>query len=196
MPWNAAFKRLTKFAQTHPCVPPEPPIPLILAGWVYSNDIDKMRRWEQTIEWAAKNGCPHLLSNIRETDFYLSKNPTTYTVGPMGGPMYRTWDYGTKDPPSAEVIAQCMATLLARWSEIAGERLAGMTRPLAFTGDKGRRLLVRADGAAAPPWGGWSHLSEEESERRTFTDFRTAINKAIVPHEVDHVDFTTERESE
>lgn len=89
-----------------------------------------------------------------------------------------------------------MATLLARWSEIAGERLAGITRPLAFTGEKGRRLLVSADGAAAPPWGGWSHLSEEESERRTFTNFRAAINMVIVPHEVDHVDFTTEGGSE
>lgn len=84
MPWNAAFERLTKFAQSHPSVPPEPPIPLILAGWAYSNDIDKMRRWEQTVAWASKNGCPHFLSNIPETDFYFAKNPTTYAVGPGG----------------------------------------------------------------------------------------------------------------
>ena len=35
-----------------------------------------------------------------------------------------------------------------------------------------------------------------ETERRTFTHFRAALNKAIAPHEVDPIDFTTEDNAE
>jgi hypothetical protein len=31
-PWYEAFDRLTSYAQLHPCTPPSPPRPLILAG--------------------------------------------------------------------------------------------------------------------------------------------------------------------
>jgi hypothetical protein len=59
-----------------------------------------------------------------------------------------------------------------------------------FSGRKGRRLVVYADPDIQPAWGNWFRLSNVESERRAFTRFRTAINKAIAPHEIDHVDFT------
>jgi hypothetical protein len=77
MPWNEAFKRLTEFAQLHPCAPPSPPKPLILAGWAYSNDVEKMRRWEETVAWAAKNGCANLMSGIPDSDFYFVEKPTS-----------------------------------------------------------------------------------------------------------------------
>jgi hypothetical protein len=69
-----------------------------------------------------------------------------------------------------------------------------VTRPVAFTGKKARRLLVQAEGEAIPPWGGWFDRSTEEAKRRTFTRFRSAVNKAIAPHEVDHIDFVTDEE--
>jgi hypothetical protein len=193
MPWHEAFERLTNYAQLHPCTPPSPPKPLILAGWASSNDVEKMQRWEETIDWAEKNGCSNLVSGIPDRDFYFVEKPTSYSVGPLGGPMYRAWDFEAKSRPSSEQIAQFMDTLLSRWSEIVGNEIASITRPLAFTGEKARRLLVLADAASTPPWGGWSYLSKKESERRTFTLFRAAINKAIAPHEVDHIDFTTEQ---
>src|SRR5439155_802976 len=62
------------------------------------------------------------------------------------------------------------------------------------TGKKARRLLVQDEVAAIPPWGGWSYRSSDEAKRRTFTRFRSAVNKAINPHEVDHIGFTTEPE--
>jgi hypothetical protein len=37
-----------------------PPIPLILNGWVYSDDSDKKKRWDETIAWAEKHGLLHL----------------------------------------------------------------------------------------------------------------------------------------
>jgi hypothetical protein len=190
MPWHEAFERLTNYARLHPCTPPLPPKPLILAGWAYSNDIEKMQRWEETIAWAERNGCTSLVTGIPREDFYSVEKPTTFTVGPMGGPMYREWDFQAKSRPSPEQIAKLMNILLSHWSEIVGDEIGAFTSPLAFTGEKARRLLISADAAYTPPWGGWSHLSTQESERRTFTRFRAAINKAIAPHEVDHVDFT------
>jgi hypothetical protein len=65
---------------------------------------------------------------------------------------------------------------------------------VAFTGKKARRLLVQAEGTATPPWGGWSYRSPDEAKRRTFTRFRSAVNKAIGPHEVDHIEFITKND--
>lgn len=196
MPWHEAFERLTSYAQAHPCSPLSPPVPLILAGWAYSNDVEKMQRWEETVEWAAKNGCANLVSGISDSEFYFTENPTSYMVSPLGGPMHRLWDFEAKNCLSSDQIAQLMDTLLSCWSEIVGSELAGVTRPLAFTGKKACRLLVFANAAAIPPWGSWSQLSTQESKRRTFTHLRAAINKAISPHEVDHIDFTTEDNAE
>jgi hypothetical protein len=137
-----------------------------------------------------------LVNTIPDDAFYFVDEPATYTVGPMGGPMYRPWDFKSKDRPSPQVLENCMDALMSQWSEIAGKELSGITRPLAFTGNKARRLLVRADNESRPPWGGWAHLSQVESERRTFTKFRASVNKAISPHEVDHIDFIVDEIAE
>ena len=196
MPWHEAYQRLTRYTKTRKCVPPLPPKPLILSGWTYSNDIEKKNRWEETVRWATDNGCVELTNGIPDSEFYFVDEPTTYTVGPMGGPMYRHWDYKEKNCPSSEVLEKNMKTLLDHWPEIAGKELSSITRPLVFTGNKARRLLVQADSASQPPWGGWTYLSGVESERRTFTRFRAAVNKAISPHEVDHIDFITDEIAE
>jgi len=192
MPWHEVFECLTEYAQSHSCMPPTPPTPLILAGWAYSNDVEKMQRWEETVTWAERNGCSDLVSDIPDRDFYFVENPTDYRVGPMGGPMYRAWDYEAKNRPTSEQITELINTLKSCWPEIVGSEIGKITRPIAFTGEKARRLLVFADAAFTPPWGGWSYLSKKETERRTFTHFRAAINKVIAPHEVDHIDFTTD----
>ena len=173
-----------------------PPKPLILAGWAYSNDIEKMNRWKETVEWANNNGCGELVNGVPDNEFYFVDEPSTYTVGPMGGPMYRSWDFKSKDKPSSKILDKGMQTLKVRWTEIAGEKLSKSTRPIAFTGNKARRLLVKADAASKPPWGGWDHLSHVESERRAFTQLRTSVNKAISPHEVDHIDFLADEFAE
>ena len=83
MPWHEAFERLANYAQSHPCIPPSPPKPLILAGWAYSNDVEKMQRWEETVAWAEKNGCSDLVCCIPDQDFYFVEKPTSYTIGPL-----------------------------------------------------------------------------------------------------------------
>lgn len=188
MLWDDLFKRLTAHARMHPCIPPSPPKPLILAGWAYSNDVEKMLRWEETLAWARINGCADIVE-ISDEDFYFVDEPTSYTVGPLGGPMYLPWDFKQKDRPPTNQVLDNIEALKSRWQDIAGPELGLITRPLMFTGAKARRLLVQANATARPPWGDWSHLSAVESKRRTFTLFRSSINKAIAPYEVDHVDF-------
>jgi len=189
-PWHEVFKRLTRYAGGHTCLPPSPPIALILSGWGFTNDIQKMRRWEETVAWAHNNGCADLVE-VSGDDFYYVDEPTSYDVGPMGGPMYRAWDFDEKEKPPPDQTAKHLETLVSHWENIVGPELARVSSPVAFTGVKARRLLVRVDGAVRPPWGTWSHLSNVEAERRTFTRFRASINAAIAPHEVDHIDFTT-----
>ena len=188
--WAEAFGRLIEHAKANRWT--SPPRALVLGGWVGSNDVQKMKRWAETIAWAQHHGCADLVSDIPDSDFYFADDPTSYAVGPMGGPLNRNWDFEVKSHPPAEQLAEHMDTLLSRWAEIVGQDLSGVTRPIAFTGERARRLLVLADGAVIPPWGGWSCLSPREPERRTFTCFRAAINRAIAPHEVDHIDFTVE----
>ena len=48
-----------------------PPVPLILAGWVFSNDHEKKRRWDQTIEWAIANDCEDLIT-VDDDEYYVT----------------------------------------------------------------------------------------------------------------------------
>lgn len=179
-----------KHASCRLCTPASPPTPLILSGWAYSNDAEKMRKWEETVAWASANGCPEIVNEIADADFYLVESPSTYTVGLLGGLMYRPWDFKTKTRvPSPEDLEQHLKVLVLRWSEIVGAELGVATRPKTFTGRKARRLLVCADAHVRPPWGGWLQLPKG-SPRGGHSDFRAAINNAISPHEIDHVDFT------
>ncbi len=195
MRWNEVYQRLYGYGKKRACTPHMPPEPLILAGWAYTNDVEKMQRWEETISWATNNGCFDLLSDIPETDYYYVDEPTSHSVGPLGGPMYRPWDLESKNRPPSDMIVKAMEILLTGWPEIVGPELSNITWPIAFTGGKARRLLVRADNRGCPPWGEWSRLSPVESQRRTFTRLRAAINKAISPHEVDHIDFVVTEEA-
>jgi hypothetical protein len=189
--WNNIHKQLIEYAEARSCRPSRPPAPLILAGWAYSNDTDKMRRWKETVDWAFVNGCAGIVEGISDHDFYQLENPTSSSVGPMGGPCYRPWDFEAKVRPTNEELAKHLEYLSSHWAEIAGSALSTVTRPVAFTGKKARRLLASAEATAAPPWGGWTDRSSNEAKRRTFTRFRAAVNRAITPHEVDHIDFIT-----
>ena len=103
--------------------------------------------------------------------------------------MYQSWNFSEKERPSSEILQVGLEKLKQEWPAVIGERLSLVTSPLSFSGRKARRLLVEADSEVRPPWGGWTHLSSIESERRTFTEFRNKTNETIFPHEVDHVDF-------
>lgn len=191
--WQRVFEQLKAHANSHRCVPRTPPTSLILAGWAYSNDKEKMQRWEKTLEWANMNDCAYIVSEINDTDFYFVENPTEYEIGPLGGPTYLPWSFETKTRPPDDVLDHHLRNLGSHWQETVGEELGRLTRPEKFTGRKARCLLVRADALVRPPWGEWNRLSAPGTpERRNFTHFRAAINRAISPHEIDHVDFAVD----
>jgi len=150
-----------------------------------------MRRWEETVAWANVNGCAEVVDGIPDSDYYFVDNPSTYAIGPLGGPLNRPWDFEAKSRPSSDDLNRLLEILISTWTKIVGEELARATRPLVFAGKRARRLLVYADANVRRMWGDWSHLSRSQSDLRAFTHFRAAINKAIAPHEVDHVCCTT-----
>jgi hypothetical protein len=49
----------------------KPPIPLILAGWNFSEDWEKRLRWTQTLNWAKENKCEHLLIELSNDEKYF-----------------------------------------------------------------------------------------------------------------------------
>ena len=194
LPWNDVYRRLTEVCYSRPELP-KPPVPLILNGWIFSNDAEKMRRWEDTVLWARNARCDEIVDSVPEDDFYCIEELTTQEGGPLGGPMYRSWDFSSKDKPNQEARSKALQRLSEEWSSLACG-FSTHTMPLGFTGAKARRLVIGVGTDDAPPWGSWDTLSAIESKRRMFTAFRQAVNDAIKPLEVDHIDFintTTEQ---
>jgi hypothetical protein len=169
---------------------PPPPVPLILAGWVYSNDVEKAHRWRQTVAWAVERGYAELIPSFPAAEQYSAWAMSTYAVGPGGGPMYLPWDFSVKVRPTEQAVAEALDRLRTNWADVAGRPLADVSWPVGFTGRKRRRLVIKADGQVKPSWGEWHMLAPDE-RRRAFTRLRAAENGAIAPLEVDHIDFDT-----
>ena len=68
--WATIHGNLIAYAKNRLCNPPEPPKPLILAGWSYSTDDDKRLRWLETERWAKENGCSDLINGLEQKNFY------------------------------------------------------------------------------------------------------------------------------
>ena len=185
---------MSSFAEANPCVPDSPPKLLILAGWTYSNDLQRARRWSEYVHWAEANGCPELVA-ICPTDFYVTDNPTSHEIGPMGGRLYPHATHDPKPYPDKLELLIMITKLEDSWASIAGTPLAGATKPLKFTGEKSRALLVVANSEFTPAWGSWTHLSQTKADRAVFSELRTNVNAAIYPHKVDHIKFKVGHQS-
>jgi hypothetical protein len=188
--WSAVHAQLLRFAEKHPCTPSAPPTPLILNGWVFSDDYQKKLAWEDTVAWAARNGCLEIVESVPEKDFHCgASEPRMHIVG------YSPWNRESKPRPSPEELERHLELLQSRWPEIVGPTLGPATRPVSFSGRKRRRLIVRAVASVHPPWGDWDYRVAAAAERITFTLFRAAVNREIAPHEVDHIDFEVDEDA-
>lgn len=90
--------------------------------------------------------------------------------------------------PTDSDASAALAHVIDAWPMIAGSTLAAQCMPVALTGRKLRRLVVAADYSSTPPWGAWDRLGRLPG-RATFTALRQAVNAALAPHGVDHIDF-------
>src|SRR5438045_9702151 len=85
--WHEIYQKLETAWKAQVRVGNEPPRPLILGGWNFSNDLEKKRRWEETLKWAKENNLEYLISEISSDDSYFVENPNDKPINPMGGPM-------------------------------------------------------------------------------------------------------------
>ncbi|NBW99113.1 DUF721 domain-containing protein [bacterium] len=191
--WNKIYEDLMAFWEKKKLPEPPPPTPLILGGWAYSNDIEKHERWTETVRWATNNGCAHLLESLSESDYHRVNEMSSFEIGPGGGPLYLAWNSEARTKPDEALLSRALRGLQEHWSAIVGTELAKITYPVSFTGEKRRRLLVFAEPSTKPSWGEWNKLDKNEN-RQAFSRFRKAVNKAIHPHEVDHIDFIHKRD--
>ncbi len=186
--WAEIHRRLKQAAGANPNIP-SPPAPLILAGWAYSNDTQKRDRWQQTVAWANRYGLQALVADLPHNSMYaVFGELTDYQIGPLGGPMYLEWNHDPKPRIEVAERAEAVEVLRSNWVAVVGDDLGSITSPVSLTGAKGRRLLVAVNSERKPPWGSWTTLAPDE-RRRFFTAFRAAVNRAISPLEVDHIDF-------
>ena len=186
MAWDRVYRTLRDrwAANRHGA---SPPVPLILNGWVFSNDAQKKDRWEQLVEWAVERGWDADVV-VPQSEFYCVEEIDSGRVGPIGGPMFLPWRFTAARKPTAAEVRAAEDLLRRDWENVAGLLLARITTPLGFTGRKKRRLLVEAHFSSPAPWGTWNTLSSDE-RRREFTQLRFAVNEAVAPLEVDHIDF-------
>lgn len=187
IPWIGIHKRLLAAWETSGRQGEPPPGPLILSNWIYSSDLAKQDRWRETIEWAERNSCQHLLLSLTEHDCYYTHRLSTSNSYP--GQNWGNQIHPPAERPTDSDLAAYLQQLRDEWATIAGPELSAACEPIMFSGAKARRLVVTITAREInPPWGSWFKL-DRGSARSTFTAFRQRINDAITPHHVDHVDF-------
>lgn len=190
--WYEIYVRLSKATMLKETLIEPPPRPLILANWDYSNDSERKNRWEETLEWASRHGMLGLIGDIPEEAMYKADLELS-TLRLMSGDPYANRHFKPQPVLSAQMKIEVMERLRDRWKGVAGP-IAEFTRPLRFSGRKGRRLVVFAAAEFSPPWGSWSKIAVLSA--RHFTEFRRSVNRAIEPHEVDHIDFVHDEKVE
>jgi hypothetical protein len=161
-----------------------PPFPLILAGWIYSSDLDKQSRWQMTVDWAVSNGYAELVNSISDDQFYK----TSYLTTSYPQQHYNLHSGPPVPKPDKETVSAAFCKLCDSWDSIAGSKLASICRPKKFAGRKFRKLIVTVTSNDTPPWGAWNYFTLG-CDKNAFTHFRRHINEAITPLHVDHVEF-------
>lgn len=69
--WNAIYEKLLAYWGTRNNEIPKPPIPLILAGWAYSTDLEKKIRWNETLDWINQYYFNSEIIKLADEDKYM-----------------------------------------------------------------------------------------------------------------------------
>jgi len=71
MIWNDIYTSLIRVWESEGKAPVDkPPVPLILAAWHDTPGLMKLLRWKDTIAWAEKHNCSHLIPDLKEEDTF------------------------------------------------------------------------------------------------------------------------------
>lgn len=186
--WNEIYEKLLIYWNKNGVHGNKPPVPLILNGWVFTNDAEKELRWQETLMWADRNGCRTLIPILLPDEAYCVSEKTTYDIGTCGGPMYRPWDFEAKKKPLDEEVQIALNRLKQEWRNITSAPWGDELEPLGFSGKKRRKLVVIVKSGCKAPWGSWDSL-DKGPKRRILTEFRKKINLCIWSLEVDHIEF-------
>lgn len=164
-----------------------PPAALILSGWDFSKDSSKKERWDNTLKWAEENNCNFLIPELTEDEeYYVSDLSNDEPFEP-----YEYLSFEEKHKPSNEELIEALEKLKENWNSILDNEFSKFTKPVYFSGNKSRSLMVYYKSDYLPPWGTWTdHLVYGRPSK--FTLFRSNVNKIISPLEVDHIEFQKE----
>jgi hypothetical protein len=166
----------------------EPPRPLILNGWFFSNDVEKKLAWEETIQWAETNGFSQLIPAMASEEFYSVTVLRSQTGSPFQGSYHESWNYKPRTIPTPAEVENGFRLIMINWENLIGPDYSVISKPIGLTGKKKRRLLAIALQNTLPAWGYWNDLAPDQ-RRWHFTLLRKRVNEIIKPLEVDHIDF-------
>jgi hypothetical protein len=184
--WYVIYQRLKSHWDIEINVGDAPPMALVLSGWTMSSDFEKQDRWKMTLRWAEQNNCSHLIPDLNEDDKYFVSELSSYT------PFYHEMKHHPKAyKPTKEEIQHALIELANKWKELLDEEFSINTKPVSFSGEKFRSLLVSYQPGYLPPWGSWTnHLANGKPSK--FTELRSSVNELIKPLAVDHIIFKEE----
>ena len=186
--WYAIYQRMKYHWDNEINVSDAPPMALVLSGWTMSSDFEKQDRWNMTLRWAEQNNCSHLIPDLKEDEKYFVSELSSYT------PFYHEMKHHPKAyKPTKEEMKNALIELANKWKELLDEEFSINTKPVSFSGEKFRSLLVIYQSGYLPPWGSWSnHLANGKPSK--FTELWSWVNVLIKPLAVDHIIFKEEEE--
>ena len=184
--WYAIYQRLKSHWDNEIIVGDAPPMALVLSGWTMSSDFEKQARWKMTLQWAEQNNCSQLIPDLKEDEKYFVSEFSSYT------PFYHEMKHHPKAyKPTKEEMKNALIELANKWKELLDEEFSINTKPVSFSGEKFRSLLVSYQSGYLPPWGSWTnHLANGKPSK--FTELRSWVNVLIKPLAVDHIIFKEE----
>ncbi len=115
---------------------PQPPY-LILSGWNYSDDFNKMETWMNCIKWAEERNCTHLIPELPENNWYQQKSLNRFQSFEDFG-IYNKFHKPSKKLTKEERAHQ-FNLLKTKWLTNFGADFF----PKRLTGKKSKRLIVR-----------------------------------------------------
>ena len=185
--WYAIYQRLKSHWDNVINVGDAPPMALVLSGWTMSSDFEKQDRWKMTLRWAEHKNCSHLIPDLKEDEKYFVSELSSYT------PFYHDMKHHPKAyKPTKEEMQHALIELANKWKELLNEEFSMNTKPVSFSGEKFRSLLVSYQSGYLPPWGSWTnHLANGKPSK--FTELRSRVNEIIKPLAVDHIIFNEEK---